>query len=238
MVFEPRVYIKDESADPLYKVVNTRFLLASKILPVFLLVSSGVILLTQVVVPLLYFKTADNVSKPVSSSVLGVASGFKEFEFSELSSSNTTSPSEFYAPSYFAITIPKLDIEEALVEINATTLDPTLALGHYNGSALPGEMGNAFIYGHSVLPWFYNPKNYKTIFSTLDKLLMGDVLYITYNGSILEYVVDGTAILAPEDVNPLALAKPKFLNESTVTLMTCVPPGTKLKRLLVYAVLR
>jgi sortase (surface protein transpeptidase) len=29
----------------------------------------------------------------------------------------------------------------------------------------------------------------------------------------------------------------KYLGESTVTLMTCVPPGTREKRLLVYGVM-
>jgi len=258
--FKPKVYIKDESFDPFFKTVNRGFLFRAKVYPV-ALVSLGVfILVTQVILPLIHFKTSDEISKPASATALGVASGFRSFEFKELgedrgealgtsTTGSDTKPSfgknSYFdingntttTPEYFYLTIPKLNIKDALVEINAPTLNPDKALGHYAGSGIPGEVGNAFIYGHSVLPWFYNPKNYKAIFSTLDTLVTGDVFYITYNGRELKYKVETSVIAKPEDVDPLAETKPKFLNESTATLMTCVPPGTKMKRLMVNGIL-
>jgi len=140
-------------------------------------------------------------------------------------------------PDYFYLTIPKLKIKDALVETEAKTLNPDDSLGHYPGTSLPGENGNSFIFGHSVLPWFFNSNNYKTIFSTLGKLEPGDEFYINYNNSEYTYVVESTEELSPDDVDPLATIKPKYLNESTVVLMTCSPPGTKLRRLLVNAIL-
>jgi len=104
---------------------------------------------------------------------------------------------------------------------------PDEFLGHYKGSALPGEPGNAFIYGHSVLPWFFNPKNYKTIFSTLGDLEAGDKFSINYKGKEMIYEVKEKETLFPNEVNPLEIWRPKYLNESTVTLMTCWPAGTK-----------
>lgn len=237
-MFEPKVYLKDESFDPIYRPVNKKFLLRSKIYPSILISVGLFILATQVLVPLVYFKTADEVSRPISSTVLGVASGFRDFEFAELPADKKVLGSDTTIPEYFYMTVPKLKIEKALVETNAKTLDPSLALGHYKGSALPGKVGNTFIYGHSVLPWFFNPKNYKTIFSTLDKLSTGDLIHIWYKTEKLTYVVETKELLHPDAVKPLAEVKPDFLNESTVTLMTCAPPGTKLKRLLVYGVLR
>ncbi len=88
-----------------------------------------------------------------------------------------------------------------------------------------------------MLPFFYNPKNYKTIFSTLDQLKVGDTIEINANNKKLVYVVESKNILEPEKVDPLAKIKPDYLNESTITLMTCTPPGTREKRLLVNAVL-
>ena len=234
--FEPVKYRKDESFDPIYKTINVGFFTRSAIIPAILPALAVFIILTQFVIPFVFFKTATSFSKPISQSVLGYAAGFSEFEFVELGA-NAPSFSAANVPKYFYLTIPKLSIEKAAVETNPTSLSPDEALGHYPGSALPGEVGNIFIYGHSVLPFFYNPKNYKTIFSTLDKLVAGDKFTINYNNKDYKYVVEGFESLKPELVNPLAKIKPAYLNEYTVVLMTCIPPGTKLERLLVKATL-
>lgn len=196
------------------------------------------ILGTQVILPLVFFKTQDRVSEPIRASVLGLATGFKDFEFKELEKDKTSkSVADSNIPKYFTISIPKLGIKEAVVETNSTNLSPEESLGHYKGTSLPGQTGNVFIYGHSVLPWFFNPKNYRTIFSTLDDLNAGDEFVVNYNNKELKYKVESKNALLPGEVNPLAEYKPRYLNESTVTLMTCYPAGTKAKRLLVYAVL-
>ncbi len=76
-----------------------------------------------------------------------------------------------------------------------------------------------------------------SIFSTLHQLEIGDEFTIEYNNKTYTYKVEQKKTLKPNEVNPLGGYKPKYLNESTVTLMTCSPPGTKIKRLLVNAVL-
>ena len=209
--------------------------------------------MTQVIVPLVIFKTYDTFSRPVSNSVLGKAVGLGDFEFKELSDGfrykdkkslrsdelkkKAADNVNTNVPKYYYLSIPKLNIKEALVETSPLTLSPDDALGHYIGSALPGETGNTFIYGHSVLPFFYNPRNYKTIFSTLNTLEIGDLFYIKYNNKEYKYIVESKISVSPERVNPLGYYKPAYLNESSVTLMTCDPPGTKFKRLLVNAVM-
>ncbi len=232
-MFKKKIYIKDESNDPIYKTKNKSFVIKSRIIPLVLIAGGFLLLTSQVIYPLIRFRS-DPQPENIESSVLGVMSGFRDFEFNELHP-ETPVESEKEIPEYFYLTIPKLNIKDALVEVNARSLDPKDALGHYPGSGLPGETGNSFIYGHSVLPWFFNPKNYKTIFSTLEKLETGDKFHIKINDENLTYTVTGKETLYPKDVNPLEEIRPKFLNESTVTLMTCVPPGTRLKRLLVYA---
>ena len=229
-----KIYVKDESHDPIYKVKNGKFLVKSRILPLTLILCGILILGTQIILPLAFFKSTKK-SETMESSVLGVMSGFKDFEFEELANEEEkTKVAENVSDVY--LTIPKLGIENAVVELNSPSMDPKDALGHYVGSALPGQPGNSFIYGHSVLPWFFNPENYKTIFSTLEKLEAGDEIIIKSAGREFTYLVENKETLYPAEVNPLEETKPAFLNESTVTLMTCIPPGTKLKRLLVHAV--
>ena len=234
--FKPYKYIKDESNDPIYGVFSKKFVLRVLATPTLFTFLGIFVLATQIMLPLFVFTTKDTISKPVESSVLGVASGFREFEFSELSS-DTTIAEDPNKPDYYYLTIPKLGIDKAKVETTPSDLNPENALGHYIGSDLPGEAGNTFIYGHSVLPIFYNPENYKTIFSTLNKLEIGDKFTIEYNNKKLTYAVEEKIELYPDEVEPLAGFKPKYLNESTTTLMTCSPAGTKIKRLVVNATL-
>lgn len=241
--FKPERYVKALPKDPLVTQINYDFTFRSRVLPAVLPILSVLILVTQVIYPLISFTTQEETAKTASQSALGYVTGFQEFEFEELKNSNVLGTSTFpkdikgNVPEYFEITIPKLGIENALVETNDESLSPDDALGHYKGSSLPGEVGNTFIYGHSVLPWFFNPHNYKTIFSTLDRLEEGDTFYIKYNNRRYTYKVEGKRELKPELVQPLEAIKPAYLNESTVVLMTCSPAGTKLKRLLVDAVL-
>lgn len=234
--FRPYKYIKDESNDPIYSAVSKKFIFRVLATPTLFTFLGIFVLATQIILPLFVFTTKDTISKPIESSVLGVASGFREFEFSELSH-ETNVFEDPNRPDYYYLTVPKLGINKARVETAPTDLNPDSALGHYIGSNLPGESGNTFIYGHSVLPIFYNPDNYKTIFSTLDELEIGDEFTIEYNNKKLTYAIEEKKELYPDQVDPLGGYKPKYLNESTVTLMTCFPAGTKIKRLMVNATL-
>lgn len=143
---------------------------------------------------------------------------------------------------YFYLTIPKLDITKAKVEINSTNLDPKESLGHYDNTCLPGEGCNTFIYGHSSISGLnsrHEDNNYTRIFTKLGDLKYGEEFYIEYDkdgdGELEEYryIVDLTRVRSPEDVNPLADPYPGSMgvHENTVELFTCTPPGTTLYRL-------
>lgn len=131
-------------------------------------------------------------------------------------------------PKEFTITIPKLKIENAKAKVDSLTFDNNLAL--FPGSALPGEVGNAFITGHSVLPEFFDAKDYKTIFSKLPDLEVGDDIYIEIEGRKYQYIVQYKKIVDPKDTSVLA---PIAANSRNLTLMTCVPPGSSIKRMVV-----
>ncbi|OGM26035.1 hypothetical protein A2627_05415 [Candidatus Woesebacteria bacterium RIFCSPHIGHO2_01_FULL_39_28] len=133
--------------------------------------------------------------------------------------------------SYYTISIPKLGIENAVVSIGGEDLSKNLV--QYPGTALPGKRGNSVIFGHSILPLFFNPKNYMSIFSTLPVLKKGDSISLYYDGVYYEYRVENMIEVYPTDLEVLE----QNTNDSFLTLVTCVPPGDprKPKRLLVRA---
>jgi sortase A len=248
MVYKvPYKYIKDDSFDPIYKTYNGHFLWGPRIIPSALIFAGLGLFVWQVVLPFVYIKNNNVDTKTVRGSVLGVATGFSDFAFDELQKygpakdripvERQTENSNTNIPEYFYISIKKLGIDKAKVETNADHLNPDKALGHYPNSALPGKAGNTFIFGHSVLPMFYNPKNYRAIFSTIDRLDTGDEIIVEYNNVIYRYLVENRQMVKPNEVDPLAEFKPKYLNESTITLMTCYPSGTKVMRFLVQGIL-
>lgn len=132
----------------------------------------------------------------------------------------------------YKISVPKLGINDATAIVGGENLSESLI--HFGGTALPGDYGNAVIFGHSTLPFFYNPKDYKTIFSTLPKLKEGDEIFAEYDGIKYRYVVEEMLVVKPQDIQVL---EQKF-DDSYLTLVTCVPPGTYLERLIVRARLK
>lgn len=218
--------------------VNWSFFLKSRLYSL-LFISLGTLFLgTQILLPLYLIETNNSSSSAVENSVLGASTGFRQSEFSELGPSNFEQVAVKHReniPEFFSIKVPKLKINKGVVETNSFNMNPDEYLGHYAGTAYPGEVGNSFIYGHSVVPFLFNENNYKTIFSNLHKLENGDVIEVEFEGKTFKYIVFDKKILPPEDVKPLETLTPAFLNEKTLSLMTCTPPGTTLKRLIVGA---
>lgn len=133
----------------------------------------------------------------------------------------------------FFLTIPKLGIKDASVLINSQEFANNLA--HFPGTALPGQEGNVFITGHSTLPQFFNPRDYKTIFSTLDKLEKEDTVLLKYHDKIYYYQITSRRVVPPDDISVL-LPTDDF--GKYLTLMTCVPPGLNTQRLIITGELR
>lgn len=131
----------------------------------------------------------------------------------------------------YTISIPKLKVKEAVVSIGSMDLEKSLI--QYPQTALPGQLGNAVVFGHSVLPQFFNPKSYLTIFSTLYKLEEGDKIYVKYGSIEYNYVVSKMFEVKPTDLSVLD----QRFDQRSLTLITCSPPGTYLRRLVVQSIL-
>ena len=100
---------------------------------------------------------------------------------------------------------------------------------HYPGTAEPGQVGNSFITAHSSNV-FWEPSPYNTTFALLPKLRPGDDIFITYNQEEFHYKVSSYKEVSPKDVSILEQGDKKLL-----TLMTCSPIGTNLRRWVVTA---
>lgn len=129
----------------------------------------------------------------------------------------------------YALSIPRLNITNAKVIVGGEDLKKGLV--HYIPRSIPGEVGNISIFGHSSLPQLYNVKDYSTIFTYLPSLKRGDKVYVAYDDATYEYDVDETFIVTPEEVSILD----QKYDDSYLTLVTCVPPGTAWSRYVVRA---
>ena len=104
---------------------------------------------------------------------------------------------------------------------------------HYPGTAVPGEKGNAFIFGHSSnYPWVHG--DYNNVFALLDNVTYGDEIIVYYHQKKYTYIVRDKKIVKPGDVSSLA----RDPDAKELTLMTCWPIGTTLNRMLVFAELK
>lgn len=100
---------------------------------------------------------------------------------------------------------------------------------HYPGTSLPGDTGNVVITGHSsYFPW--DPGRFKDVFALLHDVVEGDKLVVYYEQDKYIYEVTDIKIVLPEDIEVL-----KQTPDDKLTLITCTPVGTNLKRLIVSA---
>lgn len=129
--------------------------------------------------------------------------------------------------SYYFLSIPKLNIENAVVSTIDTDLSSHLI--NFPGTAIPPGKGNAAVFGHSTLPQLFDPKNYKTIFATVHSLVVGDTILVTSNNLTYSYRIYSISIVEATDTSYLS----QDTNESFLTIITCTPPGTTWKRLII-----
>ena len=232
-------YIKDPPKTRLAFFKKRLTFRSIKILP-YITFGLGIVLLLIVVWPmvsyqlLVFSKDKNRIISPVSESSLAEAKGLVNPLAGVVLSASQEKPKPEFAdevdynliqnwfptaslprlkPSkitHYSLSIPKLKIKDAVVAVGGQEVKKTLI--HYPGTALPGEYGNTVIFGHSVLPVFYSH----------------------FDGIEYVYQVEDYFEVKPEDVQVLE----QRFNEQTLSLITCVPPGTYLRRGVIKARLK
>lgn len=132
----------------------------------------------------------------------------------------------------YTISIPSIDIKDAIV----STTDINLAqhMVNFTGTAVPPQNGNAVVFGHSTLPQLYDPKNYKTVLANAYKIKVGDEIFVSFDKISYKYKVTSILVVEPTDTSALE----QDTRDSFLTLITCTPPGTVWKRLVIKSVLQ
>ena len=136
----------------------------------------------------------------------------------------------------FSIVIPKIRANANVIK-NVDPFDSriyqkalTQGVAHAKGSGLPGFPGNVFIFAHSAINW-YQASQYNSIFYLTNKLEPGDEIFVYYKGNKYHYSVAEKKIVKASEIDYLSNNQ----NTTSLTLMTCWPPGSNLNRLIILA---
>jgi sortase A len=136
----------------------------------------------------------------------------------------------------FSVIIPKIGANAKIIpNVDAGNKQEYLSnlqqgVAHTLGTAFPGEKGHIFLFAHST-DYFWNIGSYNAVFYLLYKLGKNDIINIVYQGKKYVYKVTGSQVVDSSQVEYVS----RKSNREFLTLQTCWPPGTTLKRLLVYA---
>ncbi|HTM69093.1 MAG TPA: sortase [Candidatus Binatia bacterium] len=144
-------------------------------------------------------------------------------------------PPRMMAPD--RLQIPSLGLDVPLVYVQEKT-EAAFQAGlrdgvvHYPGTAMPGEPGNAYYFGHSS-DYVWSKGSYKNVFATLPEIKQGAAITVSGpDGRAYDYVVIVTRVVSPKDLSVLDQGDG---TRSLLTLQTSYPLGTALKRFVAVA---
>ena len=117
--------------------------------------------------------------------------------------------------------IPAIHLDQFVVEGTGES-DLRKGPGHYPGSSLPGQHGNAAVAGHRT--------TYGAPFSRLDELKLGDTIIATTPRGRFLYAVSGHLVVSPNQASVV-----DDYGDDRLTLTTCTPKFLATHRLVVFA---
>lgn len=163
------------------------------------------------------------IHKNQNKGVIVEKDGISDKWFMQYPFKKTTTPSV----AFYEISIPKLSIYNA--EVATEDSDLSKHLVQYWGTPLPPLRGNAVIFGHSTLPSLFRPNDYKTIFANAHTLKNGDTIIVNLGKESYTYRIIKIFVTEPDDISVLD----QDTSGNYFTLITCTPPGTIWKRLII-----
>jgi len=134
-----------------------------------------------------------------------------------------TTPTPAIGQPIGTIQIPNIGVDQVVVQ-GVGTSDLQKGPGHYPGTPLPGQMGNASVAGHRT--------TYGHPFFDLNEVTPGQKIVITTAQGIFTYTATAQTVVSPTDVAVIdATTTPQL------TLTTCNPRYSASQRLVVKAAL-
>ena len=131
-----------------------------------------------------------------------------------------------------SLEIPKIEVLVPLILVNSDegvyqSLDRGVVL--FPDSVLPGKQGETLILGHSAPPAWPKIK-YDWVFSQLNKLEIGDEIYLHFDHQKYSFSVTQKVFLDKGEEIPLLTD-----SKNVLILISCWPPGKDLKRIAIVA---
>lgn len=173
--------------------------------------------------------TASTTDPSVSTDVAPPATAPTDTVPSDTSADSTTSTTGVAVPvieegdGFAFLEIPAIDVDVAVIAGVAPN-DLKKGPGHYPGTPMPGQLGNAAIAGHRT--------TYGQPFFRLDELVPGDEIIVTTVQGRFVYVVTDSEIVPPSRGDVVLTDDPTI---ARLTLTTCDPKWTATNRLIVRA---
>lgn len=138
------------------------------------------------------------------------------------SSNSKNSTSDDDVEGVGILIIPKIDLKVVIGE-GADLKTLKYAVGHFKGTAFPGQKGNFCVAGHRSYV-------FGEYFNRLNELKIGDEITVKTIKGDFKYKVYKTEVVLPSQVQVLNPS-----NDATMTLITCTPIRVATHRLIVKA---
>jgi sortase A len=133
--------------------------------------------------------------------------------------------------AFAIVRIPRFGADYARPVLEGTDRDTLIkGMGHYSGTAFPGQVGNFALAGHRT--------TYGRPLNNIDLLQKGDVIVVETKASYIVYTVDRHVIVTPDKVEVIAPvpqrpgAKP---TQAWLTMTACHPKFSAQYRYIVFA---
>jgi LPXTG-site transpeptidase (sortase) family protein len=132
---------------------------------------------------------------------------------------------ELLLPSRLRIPVMFLDspVHEVMVNMGQWEVAP-MDIGHHEGTANPGEVGNMVLAGHRDIN--------SALFRELDRLKPGDDVFVSNSFGEYHYIVRESLVVGPDHTEVMDPTP-----DHRLTLITCTPVGIDTQRLIVIATL-
>jgi sortase A len=136
-----------------------------------------------------------------------------------------------FGEAFAIMRIPRLGADYARPVLQGTdTGTLTRGIGHYPGTAFPGQVGNFAVAGHRT--------TYGKPFSDIELLQKGDLILVETKASYIVYAVDRHLIVTPDQIQviaPVPQAPGARPSQAWLTMTACHPRYSASQRYVVFA---
>ena len=136
-----------------------------------------------------------------------------------------------FGQAFAIMRVPRFGADFARPLLEGTDHDTlTNGIGHYSGTAFPGQVGNFAVAGHRT--------TYGMPFSNIDLLQTGDVIVVETKASYIVYAVARHVIVTPDQVEVIAPVPQHPGDKPTqawLTMTACHPRFSATQRYVVFA---